>query len=165
MIFLRIRQILPSKAMQSASKEKNTSGSTALDIYPNARRRRYSDTERPHFSAFLSMRFFSFSITRINPHRLPFLPFCLNAVPSLVVASCMAFVSGQERKLTHCATPPLPNKSDDFSGTLKYSAALLRSLSIRKDVIAKSYPIQPVIQLSTGVWGNSHDHAQRTWHE
>ena len=57
-------EILPSQATQSSSnlslKEKNTSGKTALGIYPNARWRRYSDTESPHFSAFSSMIFFLF---------------------------------------------------------------------------------------------------------
>ena len=59
-----VYEILPSQATQSSSnlslKEKNTSGRTALGIYPKARWRRYSDTESPHFSAFSSMTFFSF---------------------------------------------------------------------------------------------------------
>ena len=39
----------------------------------------------------------------------------------------------RHEKLVHAAFPPLPKKSFDFSGT--------------PTVLAKSYPIQPVIQL------------------
>lgn len=46
---------------------------------------------------------------------------------------CFAHFRAMHEKFAHAVAPPLPKKSDDFSGA--------------PTVLAKSYPIQPVIQL------------------
>ena len=51
---------------------------------------------------------------------------------ALVITNFVSLISVQARKLTHAVTPPLPKKSNDFSGS--------------PTVLAKSYPIQTVIQ-------------------
>ena len=71
------------------------------------------------------------------------LPFYPNVVPAPAFSAalfrsrrrklCIAYFRAKHEKYAHAVAPPLPKKSNDFSGT--------------PTVLAKSYPIRTVIQL------------------